>query len=764
MNSNLVTSTRYARPSRPLIASVFNHVRGLAPLAPLSADELLSAARKSTGLSDFGDPSFREPFDRLLTAINHEAMLHPLGHTIMRGRIIALLENRLRIEAFVRAHPEIDAISVRRPIVIAGLQRTGTTVLHRMLSADPRARSLASWEALAPVPLPGEGVRGNHKRLRNAQLAEHGLRTLSPEFFAIHPVEADAPEEDVLLLDMAFMSQAPEATLYVPSYASWLETQPLDAAYQFYARTLKALLWQRTGEWWVVKTPHHMEYLREVLAVFPDAVIVQTHRDPQSTMASFCSMVSHGRGIFSDHVDPREVGRHWLRKVRRMIDRSIEVRDSGAAASFIDVSYESLLRDPLGEIARIYEHAGIDFEPRAKAAMRSVQSRDTQHRYGKHVYRPADFGLSRAIIEETFSDYIDRFAIARENKREKSKPAAARGTDASDSGVRVENPALAVLSGIVAAVKTQDSMAGLGPEYRLDGKTVLITGANVGLGRSVAIDLARRGARMILACRSGIPEAGREIAERSGNPQVEMLKVDLGDMNSVVALTDALAARNEVIDIFIGNAGVMPPKATPSAQGYELMYAVHVFANALIARRLLASGVIPNDVFATNGRAGRDIPRIIYVASESHRSSSALDVARLGALVPYGVTDGTKHYGDSKLALVTWARALAHKLAPAGVPSVGVHSLCPGPVDTQIARSAPGFIKPILAPVMKRAFASPDVAAAPVSLLAAAPEVAGETGWYLHMLRRRDVAPWALDASNEQAIYDKIESVLRPYL
>lgn len=767
-SSTLHTSTQYAHPNRPLVARAFNRVGAVIPAQPLVASDLLRAAEKSTGLHDFGEDTFREPFDRLLTAINTEARLHPLGRTIMRGRLVALLENRLRIEAFAKAHPELTSIELRRPIVIAGLQRTGTTVLHRLLAADPRARALYSWEALAPAPLAGEGDRGSNKRRRNAQLAEKGLRTLSPEFFAIHPVEADAPEEDVLLLDMAFESQAPEATLHVPSYASWLEEQSLDPAYRFLRRALQVLHWQQSGEWWVLKTPHHMEYLRELLAVFPDAVIVQTHRDPQSTMASFCSMVAHGRGIFSDNVDPREVGRHWTRKVRRMIDRSIEVRDSGAQSSFVDVQYADLMRDPMGEVARIYERAGVALTAQAKSAMRAVQSRDTQHRYGKHVYRAADFGLSRAIIEETFSDYCERFGIVRERKKSdngnshKSQRATSASTDSS--GVHTENPALAVLTGMVSLVSKTDTMPPLGPEYRLDGKTVLITGANVGLGRAIAEDLARRGARLLLACRSGIPEAGEQISALTGNSQIEMLRVDLSDLRSVAALTDTLAERNEKIDVLIGNAGVMPAHATPSAQGYELMYAVHVFANALLARRLLAQGVIANDVFARNGRKGSDVPRIIFVASESHRSSTGLDVERLGALVPYGVTDGTKHYGDSKLALVTYARALSRALAPNGVASVGVHTLCPGPVDTQIARNAPAFIKPVLGPIMRRAFASPESAARPVTILAAAPELSGETGWYLHMLRRRELSPWALDDAHADAVYERVESILAPYL
>ena len=219
-----------------------------------------------------------------------------------------------------------------------------------------------------PAPLPGEGRHRLVSRVAPSESSsERTLSWLAPEFFAIHPVEADAAEEDVLLLDHSFTSQAPEATLHVPTYAAWLEQQDLEPAYRYLARILKLLLWQKPRQFWVLKTPHHMEYLDELLRVFPGAVVVQTHRDPQQTMGSFCSMVAHGRGLFSDHVDPREVGRHWLRKVRRMIDRSLAVRDGGAASAFVDVSYYDLVADPLGEVRRIYAHAGLELTPRSRS-------------------------------------------------------------------------------------------------------------------------------------------------------------------------------------------------------------------------------------------------------------------------------------------------------------------------------------------------------------------------------------------------------------
>lgn len=759
MSSSRTTSTRYANPGRPWLATLYNRAASLVSTSLMDVDQLLEEASRNTRLHDFGDPSFREPLRRLLNAIEAEAQLHPLGRTIMRGRIVTLLENRLRIEAYLRAYPEANNITFRRPIVIAGLQRTGTTVLHRLIASDPRARALMSWEALAPAPLAGEGERGNSRRRRAGHLAEWGLRVLAPEFFAIHPVEAEAPEEDVLLLDMAFASQAPEATLHVPSYASWLETQDLTHAYRFLERAMRVLHWQRGCDFWVLKTPHHMEYLRELLAVFPDAVIVQTHRDPQATMGSFCSMVAHGRGIFSDHVDPREVGQHWLRKVRRMIDRSIAVRDGGAASSFIDVAYDDLVRDPIAQIQRIYDHAGIALTTDATNAMRAVSARDVQHRHGRHVYKAQDFGLNSTQIERTFADYRARFNISTEVAK-KRKAASTESVPAKE----YSNVPRAIVAAVKDVFVQKAGQLPVGDETRLDGKTVLITGANVGLGKAVAIDLARRGAKLLLACRSGIPEAGEEIARASGSHSVEMLRVDLSDMDSVVNLADTLVARGETIDRVICNAGLMPRRSQVTKQGFEVMYAVHLFANFVLLRRLLASGVIPNDVYAHNGRHGDEIPRIVFVASETHRASDGLDFAQLGGPVSYGVTNGLKFYGDSKLALVTYATELARRLTTEKGPSVAVHSLCPGPVDTSIARDAPALLQPLIKPVMSALFPSPTHAIGPVVYLATAPEIADQTGWYMHLMQRKPAAEKALDASNGTQLWLQAEQRVGAWL
>lgn len=755
-----VTSTDYAHPRRPLPLRAFNRLAPrVHPEITFDPDTLMDEARAATGLSDFGDPSFLPALRMLTRSIAREANLHAVGTAIMRGRLVSTLQNRLRVEAAIAANPAVLDLPIRRPIVIAGLQRTGTTVLHRLLAADPGARALASWEALHPAPMPLDGPSARRRRAE-AKLAELGLEAIAPEFFAIHPVEADAPEEDVLLLDHAFTSQAPEATMHVPTYASFLEREDLTPSYRYLKRILQLLTSQHAGEHWVLKTPHHMEYLAELLAVFPDAVIVQTHRDPQATMGSFCSMVAHGRGVFSEHVDPREVGTHWLRKVRRMIDRSLAVRDARGGTSFVDASYYDICKDPIAEVRRIYAEAGMELTSEAEAAMRAVSERDVQNRYGKHDYRTRDFGLSPTLIEETFADYRARFSIRRE-KGEKSDELA---PPPPPTGVGHKSVVAATVTAVLDTFEKHELLSPLRDSVRLDGKTALVTGANSGLGKAVAIDLARRGARVLMACRSGIPEAGQDVARESGSTNVEMLRVDLSDLESVVALTDLLAKRKETIDLLVCNAGLMPSKAQKTKQGFEVMFAVHYAANHVLVRRLLESGVIPNDVYARNGRRGSAIPRIVFVSSETHRSSDGVDFERFGEYVDYGIKDGIAKYGDSKLVLCTLASALDERLRLPSGPSVAVHSLCPGPIDSGITRDAPKFLMPIIAPVMSTFFPSPADAAKAVVYLAAAPELSGDSGFYLHQMRRKAASALATSKANTEKLWSRGESLLAPYI
>ena len=380
----------------------------------ITAEELVKAARRKENLEDFGVPDFSEPFRILLDSINAESRLTPFGKTVTRARLTGVLRNRLRAQYWFTKHPEILDIPLPEVLVITGFQRTGTTMLHRLLASDPGTRALRSWEALEPAPYidrrNGSPVESYpDPRVKSAGMSEKALGYLSPDFFAVHPVEAGAPEEDVLLLDFAFLSTVPEATLRVPSYSRWLEVQDQTPAYRYMEALLKLLLWQRPGRRWILKTPHHMEFLEALFSVFPQARIIHTHRDPAVTLASFASMISHGRGVFSDEVDPVEVGRDWTRKIHRMMLRSIKFRSEHPEKPFIDVYYEDLLEDPMAQIERIYAFAGIELTEEARERMEATRKVNRQYRYGRHVYSLGDFGLTEEGVRREFEPYYDRY-------------------------------------------------------------------------------------------------------------------------------------------------------------------------------------------------------------------------------------------------------------------------------------------------------------------------------------------------------------------
>lgn len=359
----------------------------------LDKDDMIRAARNGTGLRDLGKDFQEEPLDRLILSLDQEARLHPAGLFISRKRIINLLRVRLLAEYWFKKYPEILDMKVYPPRVIIGLQRTGTTKLHRLLTADPANRVLKSWEALNPAPFDAD-FRQKDKRPGIARTSEIALKLMAPGFFAIHPVEHAAPEEDILLLDAAFLSTTPEATLHVPSYAAWLEQTDQSHAYEYGSKLLRLLQWQQPGRRWVLKSPHHLEFLPLIKKYYGNPLLIWTHRDLSECIPSFLSMVCHSRSIFSDSVRVSEVAEHWVRKTSYMLSKAMEYRQANQGKSFIDIRYDLLLNDSIKQLARIYEGSeGITEELKQNFII--SESQNPQGKYGTHRYSPKDFGLTR---------------------------------------------------------------------------------------------------------------------------------------------------------------------------------------------------------------------------------------------------------------------------------------------------------------------------------------------------------------------------------
>ncbi len=330
--------------------------------------------------------------------------------------------------------------------------------------------------------------------------------------------------------------------------------------------------------------------------------------------------------------------------------------------------------------------------------------------------------------------------------------------DAGPNAVGHKNVVTAIITAVSDMFSNEGQLPPLRDDVRLDGKVVFVTGANSGLGKAVAIDCARRGARVLMACRGGHPEAGEDVRRESGSDDVEMLRVDLSDIASVNALCDEMKARGERVDRMILNAGLMPASSRRSAQGFELMMSVHFLANRVLVDRFVEDGVL------VPGTTADERPRIVFVASEAHKSAEPIDFDRLGEFVEYGVRDGMKEYGRTKLMMVTYAQELSRRLNPGDDVRVAVHSLCPGPVASNIARDAPAWLKPIIPPLLKVLFRSPEKAAEPVVLLAADPEYGEKTGEYLHMMRVKPTSELASDQANGSRIWETSEKLLAPHV
>ena len=312
----------------------------------------------------------------------------------------------------------------------------------------------------------------------------------------------------------------------------------------------------------------------------------------------------------------------------------------------------------------------------------------------------------------------------------------------------------AFASGVVDRFTQRPALRPIPESVRLDGSVCLVTGANRGLGRAVAVDLAKRGGEVLMACRSGHPDAGEDVRRLAGSNAVDMLRVDLADLDSVHALCDRLEHERRKVDILVLNAGLMPAKARRSAQGYELMSPVHFLANRVLIDRLLADGTIRP--------AGRDgeIPRVVFIVSETHRAADSIDFGDFGAFTDYGLKDGLKYYALSKLLLCTYAQELSRRLNPEGEVRISVNSLCPGAVDSDLMREAPWFLKLLLQPAKRLLFAAPDKAVAPVAHACCAEDMGRRSGVYLHLMREKEMSAPAMDAAAGARLWRESEALL----
>jgi NAD(P)-dependent dehydrogenase (short-subunit alcohol dehydrogenase family) len=315
-----------------------------------------------------------------------------------------------------------------------------------------------------------------------------------------------------------------------------------------------------------------------------------------------------------------------------------------------------------------------------------------------------------------------------------------------------DNPFSATFKGINDLFKKRKRIGELSPEERLDGKKVLITGSSSGLGLATAVGLARMGAEVIMAVRSGIPEKGEEVKKRSGSEKVFMHFVDLSDLESIRDLVDELEVNYGMLDIVICNAAIVAKNGIKTKSGLEQMFVVNYLAKFFLIQKLLDKGLI---------RSSSRLPRIIFVTSESHRNPKEFRWEEFGTFIPHSIGKTVELYGYYKLLLVTYARELSRRLNPNKKPEYSVFTLCPGPVDSNIAREAPALFKPILKLIFKVFFRSPEKASEPILYLSGSTEHEVKKFDYLFLMERKEIADIANDPANGAKLWRLSESLLK---
>jgi len=385
----------------------------------LEADALKAEAQRRTSLSDFGAPDYEEPLQIVCRSLATEAPLSPQGRSLAAERVLAGLTERLLLEEWIRRHPEIADEQIRAPLVIAGLPRTRTTLLYRMLSAAEGFAAPLFYEVSQPPPaFDWDFDAAADPRIPAAELAVEAMMAAMPELASIYPFQARAPEESIFMYGASFRSTREQSYALVPAFDRWFATADKRPAYAYLKRNLQFLQWQRrrSGRWtgeprWLLKTPDHLHGLEELLTELPGAQIIQTHRDPVQTIPSICSFIRTLHGPVTARDDSVDIGHAWSAMFAASMTRALQVRERHPA-SFLDVQYRDTVADPRGVAERIFGFVG---QPLTEAVWREMETwREANRREDRplHHYTLEEFGLTEDGVKAQFAAYRERFIVS----------------------------------------------------------------------------------------------------------------------------------------------------------------------------------------------------------------------------------------------------------------------------------------------------------------------------------------------------------------
>ncbi len=376
------------------------------------AETLIHQARSHSGLTDFGEDTFREGLGVLLTALDGEARLNSFGRESMDAQIVATLTQRLGIEDWYRRHPEIDEVDIGSPLVGLGLPRTGSTAFSCMLAEDPAVRSLRTWESISPLPPPETATEHSDPRIEQTRQAMVQLDQMSPRLKAMLPSSPTSPSECHPLMALDFKSHAFAANAQIPSYMNWLlHEADLVPTFRYVKRVLKLLQWRCPPGRWRLKNPSHILFIDAFNVVFPDARFWMTHRDVANVLPSCADLHYELMQPFSDVVDRVRVGQSNAAIWELGMQRLLAFRDAGNGHRFVDVHFREFQRAPIPSIERLYAFLGEELTADTQARMLAWREQSPRDAHGGHSYEAAEFGLDTAHIRDQFHFYHERFGV-----------------------------------------------------------------------------------------------------------------------------------------------------------------------------------------------------------------------------------------------------------------------------------------------------------------------------------------------------------------
>jgi hypothetical protein len=380
---------------------------------PLARDAIVEAAG-AQGVDE--NTPWMRALCRVVDSARDEGGLSASGSAAFAAKLAQLVGERLQAEAILAREPEIAARALPVRFAVAGMGRSGTALLQRLLSCDPDVCFLPTWQAMRPVPPAADGIRDSRRDEVAGQIA--ALARADPESMRIHPLDADAPEEEVFLLQHSFASMLFALSCPLPSYNAWLAATDHEDAYRFAFDMLRINEWAAgvtAGRPRIMKSPQFLLDLRVVARLTPGAIIAQTHRDPVDLVGSYCSTYANSRRRSMDSVDLVALGGERLEFLGLMADRAVEVRAESAPERFVDVHYATLVSSPFDVIERLYAAAGLELTTPVRQRMEHWLAEHPQHQAGKHTYSLGDYGLDRSKVEQRFGPYLEHFQVVRDD-------------------------------------------------------------------------------------------------------------------------------------------------------------------------------------------------------------------------------------------------------------------------------------------------------------------------------------------------------------